>query len=121
MSGFVFSQNPPLKFDAKVQKFSKVNEGEEVNLKYQFINQGDKPVVINEAKVNCTCTEVTFPKEPFKPNSTGTVNVKFDTKGKIGFQERTVTLLTDQGNVEIVFKGVVKASDKTLEEYKQNN
>lgn len=121
VSGFIFSQNSPLHFENNVQKFGKVDEGKDVYLTYQFVNKSEKPVVINEAKVNCSCTVVTFPKEPIRPNATGTINVGFHTKGKIGFQERTVNLITDQGNVEIMFKGVVKASDRTKEEYHNHN
>ena len=120
-SGFVFSQKSPLEFSQAKQKFGKVAEGQEVNLTYDFINQGNEPVIINKAKVNCTCTVVTFPKEPISPNSNGVVSITFHTKGKIGYQERTVELLTNKGTSEIVFKGVVKATKETKEEYKHSH
>jgi len=120
VSGFAFSQKAPLKFDHPTQKFGKVEEGKDVYLTYEFINEGEKPIVINESKVNCTCTVVTFPKEPINPNAKGTINVGFHTKGKIGYQERTIKLITNQGNVEITFKGVVKATEATKEEYKNS-
>ena len=84
VSGFVFSQKAPIKFDHPTQKFGKVEEGKDVYLTFEFVNQGEKPIVINESKVNCTCTVVTFPKEPINPNASGTINVGFHTKGKIG-------------------------------------
>ena len=117
MSGFAFSQEKaPLKFDHAKQKFGKVEEGKEVYLTYEFINTGDKPVINNESKVNCSCTVVTFPKEPINPNSKGTINIGFHTKGKIGYQERTVELITNLGIAVITFQGTVKATDSTKEE-----
>ena len=119
--GFVFSQESPLEFSQSKQKFGKVPEGQDVYLTFDFVNKGEKPVVINEAKVNCSCTVVTFPKEPINPNTKGVINIGFHTKGKIGYQERTVELITNQGTSEIIFKGVVKASEQTKEEHKHSH
>ena len=120
--GFVFSQNEsPLEFSQTKQKFGKVDEGQDVYLTFEFVNKGEKPVIINKAKVNCSCTVVTFPKEPINPNTKGVINIGFHTKGKIGYQERTVELITDQGTSEITFKGVVKATESTKEEHKHSH
>ncbi len=120
-SGFVFSQKAPLKFQKSTQKFGKVEEGKDIYLTFEFVNEGEKPVIINESKVNCSCTVVTFPKEPINPNTKGEINIGFHTKGKIGYQERTVELITNQGNSTITFKGVVKATEETKEEYKHSH
>jgi hypothetical protein len=120
--GFVFSQEEsPLEFSQTKQKFGKVPEGQDVYLTFAFINKGEKPVIINEARVNCTCTVVTYPKEPISPNTKGVINIGFHTKGKIGYQERTVELITDQGTSEIMFKGAVKATEHTKEEHKHSH
>ncbi|HAW51445.1 MAG TPA: hypothetical protein DCX54_03810 [Flavobacteriales bacterium] len=120
VSGFVFSQEAPLKFTEKVQKFGKVDEGKDVVLKYTFMNEGQEPILINEAKVNCTCTVVDYPEAPVSPNKVGQVTVTFHTESKIGYQERKIQLVTNLGTSEIVFKGVVKASQETKKEYKSN-
>lgn len=121
MSGFVFSQKAPIKFDKSVKKFGKVEEGKEVYLTFDFVNESDKPIIINESKVNCSCTVVTFPKEPINPDASGVINIGFHTKGKIGYQERTVELITNQGTATITFKGVVKATEATKEEHKHSH
>ena len=119
MSGFVFSQNAPLKFEHKVQKFGKVEEGQDINLVYTFVNMSENPVLINETKVNCTCTKVEFPKAPINPGGSGTIDVSFNTLGKIGYQERKVEIITNGGIAEIIFKGVVKASKESKDKYKE--
>ena len=121
VSGFVFSQEAPLKFTDKVQKFGKVDEGQEVVLKYAFMNDSEKPLIINEAKVNCTCTEVKYPGEPIAPQKVGQIVVTFHTEKKIGYQERNITIITNQGSTDITFKGIVKATSETKEEYKSEH
>lgn len=109
-----------MKFSEKVQKFGKVVEGEDVVLTYTFMNEGEEPIIINEAKVNCTCTKVDFPKTPINPKKVDQIKVTFQTKSKIGYQERKVELITNKGSVEISFKGVVKATEETKDKYKSD-
>ena len=118
VSGFVFSQSSTLKYAESVQKFGKVDEGVKIELSYNFVNKGDKPVVINDSKVNCSCTKVNFPSSPIKPSEEGVVTVSFDTNGKIGYQERKIELTTNMGIDVITFKGVVKATEETKSEHK---
>lgn len=35
-----------------------------VNIEYDFINEGDQPLLIADAKFECSCTSVDFPKQP---------------------------------------------------------
>ena len=84
------------------------------------MNEGAEPILINEAKVNCTCTIVDYPETPIDPKKVGQIRVTFHTESKIGYQERKIELVTNKGSVEISFKGVVKASEETKTEYKSN-
>ena len=118
VSGFVFSQSSTLKYAESVQKFGKVDEGVKIELSYDFVNKGDKPVIINDSKVNCSCTKVNFPSSPIKPSEKGAITVSFDTHGKIGYQERKIELTTNMGIDVITFKGVIKATEETKLEHK---
>ncbi|MEQ9064195.1 MAG: DUF1573 domain-containing protein [Vicingaceae bacterium] len=118
MSGFVLSQSAPIKFSDRVQKFGKVDEGVDVTLKYTFMNEGKQPILINDAKVNCSCTVVDFPKTPIGPAKFGQIVVTFHTEAKIGYQERKIDLSTNLGSSQIVFKGVVIAKEETVDKYK---
>lgn len=120
VSGFLFAQES-LDFEDDKLKFSKVDEGDPVHLTFRFTNEGSQPVVINEAKVGCPCTEVVFPQKPIRPDASDSVVVTFDTRGKIGYQERKIILKTNHGESTLTFKGVVKATEKTKERYKSKN
>ena len=105
----------------------KVDEGHQITLEYRFTYSGEFPLTIVPPKVDCSCTEVILPDTDILPNSTYTIKIKFDTKDKIGYQEREVYLhfvsdLMDSRFIEkkLVFKGMVKPTKETKSKYKKN-
>lgn len=107
-SKLIFAQ-PEIKFDEKTKKFEKTKAGEILKFDYSFTNTGDHPLIISEVKVTCGCTKPEFPQEPVKPGETGIIKVSFDTKGKIGYQDRILEVISNAKNSpeKIRFKGVV--------------
>ena len=98
------------KFEKKVYKFGKVNEGEVIQFSYTFINSGTEPLIITDIKAACTCTTFDYPKKPISPGETAEISVKFDTNKKIGYQDRTLEIFSNSlKSPEIIrFKGTVK-------------
>ena len=98
------------KFEKKVHKFGKVNEGEVIRFSYAFINSGTEPLIITDIKVACTCTTFDYPKKPISPGETAEISVQFDTNKKIGYQDRTLEIFSNSlKSPEIIrFKGTVK-------------
>ncbi len=94
--------------DAK-KSFGFVKKGEVVKLSYTFTNIGNQPLLITDAKIECSCTTVDFPKQPIIPNQTSTMTVSFDTKSVYDRQDRTVEIISNAKNSiqKIRFKGVV--------------
>lgn len=128
VAGFSFSQTAEdIVFEKTTQKFMKVDEGHQITLTYNFSYSGVVDISVLPPKVDCSCTEVVLPSEPIKPNSSHSIQIKFNTKDKIGFQEREVLLhfvsdLMDSSFIEkkLIFKGMVKASKETKAKYKKN-
>lgn len=105
----------------------KVDEGHQITLSYSFTYNGDLPLSIIPPKVDCSCTTVILPENKIEPNSTNKIEIKFDTKGKIGYQEREVLIqftadAMDSHSIDVTltFKGVVKASKATKKAYKNS-
>lgn len=94
-SAIALGQYAEFSFDKKFHKFKATPEGEVLKHTFVFENKGDIPLIITNYKVACTCTVVEFPKEPILPGETGEIHVTFDTKGKIGWQYRSIQLFAN--------------------------
>lgn len=126
VASFSFAQtSDDIKFEKSIQKFKKVDEGHILTFTYAFNYTGQFELSIIPPKVDCSCTTVILPEGTIQPNSTSTIKIKFDTKDKIGYQQREVAIqfvsdAMDSRFIEkkLVFKGVVKASQATKDAYK---
>ena len=103
-----FSQ-AKLEFKDTKKSFGFVTKGEIVKLEFDFVNTGNQPLIISDAKVECSCTTVDFPKQPIAPNQSSKITVSFDTKSVYDRQDRIVEIISNAKNAsqKIRFKGVV--------------
>jgi hypothetical protein len=103
-----YSQSKIELMDAK-KNFGFVKKGEVVTLKYAFKNIGKEPLIIEEIKVQCSCTSYDFPKYPILPNQNDTITIYFDTKSVYDRQDRIVEVYTNSKPpiYKLRFKGVV--------------
>lgn len=62
---------------------------------FRFVNRGDKDLLIQNASGSCGCTVPDFPREPIAPGQEGYIRVQFNSEGKTGVQEKTVTVLAN--------------------------
>lgn len=126
VASFSFGQNSKdIVFEKNTLTFKKTEEGKLVNIKFSFTYLGDNPLFIEEPKVDCSCTTVRIPNKSIVKNSQHIIQVVFDTKGKLGYQVRSIELVfknqEDKAiNKTITFKGVVKASKSTKNIYKES-
>ena len=100
---------PKLKFADTKKNFGFVKNGEKVKFSFQFANTGNQPLIITETKAGCSCTEVSWPKEPILPNQSGNIEVVFDTSPAHGRQDRIIEIFSNDANSpqKVRFKGVV--------------
>ncbi len=102
---------PKFKFDKEIYDFKVIQEGEKVQGSFSFKNVGKTPLIISDASATCGCTVPEYPKTPIKPGEEGVISVVFNSQGKVGMQDKVVTL-TSNANPEAVklhLVGEVKA------------
>lgn len=75
--------------------FGEITQGESVEYAFKFTNTGTDPLIITSAKGSCGCTVPVWPREPVAPGESGVIDVKFNSKGKKGKQNKRVTLTTN--------------------------
>ena len=95
---------PIVKLDKEVHDFGTINEGEKVETEFVVANAGEVDLIISDAKGSCGCTVPKPPKDPIKPGASAPIKVSFDSNGKPGAQEKTVTLTTNTENGHETFK-----------------
>lgn len=105
----ILNAQSKIKFQDAKKSFGFVTKGEVVTIEFDFINEGNAPLIITETKVECSCTSTEFPKQPIAPKQGGKIVVKFDTKTVYDRQDRIVEVISNATNspAKIRFKGVV--------------
>jgi hypothetical protein len=97
-SALSFAQQAEFKFNDKVQRLGKIKEGEIATSIFSFVNKGDAPLIISDYKVACSCTKVEFPTKPILPGEGSEIKVYFDSEGKIAYQDRTISIISNAKN-----------------------
>ncbi|MEI9919022.1 MAG: DUF1573 domain-containing protein [Bacteroidota bacterium] len=83
---------PSFKFERITYDFGAIKEGDKVAYSYKFQNTGDAPLIIQNVQPTCGCTAPDWSKEPIPAGGSGFVKVEFDSNGKQGLQNKTVTV-----------------------------
>ena len=86
---------PFFEFDEKVKEFGTITQGEIVSTVFTFKNVGQSDLIISSAQGSCGCTVPDWPKEPIAPGAEGKVEVTFNSTGKQGLQNKTITLVAN--------------------------
>lgn len=83
---------PVFEFTEELHDFGQIKEGDQVEHTFKFKNVGEAPLIISNASASCGCTVPEWPKEPIAVGNTGEIKVRFNSKGKPGIQNKTVTI-----------------------------
>ncbi len=89
-------------------------------LKHDFIikNEGTSLLEIKEVKPSCECTVVEPVKKKLEPGDSTVLTVKFDTKGKIGYQREHAYILSNDPEAP-VYRVSIVANVQLTEEAKE--
>ena len=86
---------PTMVFEEESFDFGEISQGEKVEHRFAFTNNGDADLIISTATGSCGCTVPSFPKEPIAPGQTSEILVVFDSNGKKGAQHKRVTVVAN--------------------------
>lgn len=86
---------PVFSFTEETHDFGTIQEGEKVSYAFRFKNSGNADMLIRSANGSCGCTVPEYPKDPVKPGQEAIINVTFDSAGKEGKQNKTITLIAN--------------------------
>lgn len=100
------------KFEVEEYNFGTIKQGESVSYEFAFTNVGKDPLIISEAHASCGCTVPLWPKEPIRKGEKGTIKATFNSTGKQGMQDKTITITSNaKGGQKILhIKGNIEAA-----------
>jgi hypothetical protein len=83
---------PVMAFDKTEHDFGTITEGDKPSYTFNFKNTGASDLIISNAVGSCGCTVPEYPKAPVKPGESAKMKVSFNSAGKNGRQQKTVTV-----------------------------
>ncbi|MBR9861805.1 DUF1573 domain-containing protein, partial [bacterium] len=90
-------------FKERDQGIKDVKVGETLKFSYGFKNTGSADLKITHVHPTCGCTVAKWPKEAIAPGKTGSIDVEFDTKDRVGYNAKGVNIESNAGTVNLVF------------------
>ena len=86
------------------------------SVKFEFVNTGSKPIVINDVKSSCGCTTPSWTKAPIAPGAKGYVEAVYDPRNRPGHFSKTITVYSNATNSPVVLtiSGNVKEKQNTI-------
>lgn len=89
---------PYIKFTEMSHDFGDIEQGDKVQHVFEFTNSGDAPVVISNVLTTCGCTAPNWPRDPIAPGESSKIEVTFNSAGKIGHQNKVITIMSNATN-----------------------
>jgi len=86
---------PVIKFEKEIYDFGVITEGQSVQYEFKFKNTGKTPLIISNANATCGCTVPEYPTKPIKPGDSGNIKVVFNSQGKVGIQDKVVSIISN--------------------------
>lgn len=106
---------PVASFGETTLNFGTITEGEKIDHIFTVKNEGKSDLIIRKVKASCGCTAVNPDKNLLKPGESSQIKVIFDSHGKTGTQNKTITVITnDPKNAKVMLwlKGTVTGGQK---------
>ncbi len=89
---------PFIKFSEMSHDFGDIEQADKVEYAFEFTNNGDAPIVISNVLTTCGCTASSWPREPIAPGESSKIQVSFNSTGKIGHQNKVITIMSNATN-----------------------
>jgi len=105
------AQSPKLTFGNTVHDFGSVSEdGGMITTNFEFVNEGDAPLIISSVLTTCGCATPEWTKEPVAVGGKGFIKVSYNPKGRPGIFAKSVTVRNNSSEKSVVLqiKGEVK-------------
>ena len=89
---------PKIVFLEDKYEFGDIIQGDVIEHVFEFKNSGNAPLILQDVKTTCGCTVPEWPRAPLPPGATAELRVKFNSTGKVGIQNKVITVISNATN-----------------------
>ncbi len=89
------TEGPKIAFEDESHNFGAIKEGIVAEFTFKFKNTGDQPLILKDVRPSCGCTTPEWSKEPVQPGKTGLIVVKFNSAGRPGKFNKSITITSN--------------------------
>lgn len=110
-TSFLWAQSEPKAvIEPMTYDYGDIMQDSVVTKIFVITNEGNDILKITDIKASCGCTAVVAGKKELNPGESTDIKVSFDSKGKLGKQNKTITVSTNDPNnktIKLAFNGNV--------------
>ncbi|MBI2419190.1 MAG: DUF1573 domain-containing protein [Ignavibacteriales bacterium] len=103
-------RGPKIKYAHETYDFGTIKQGEIVKHSFLIMNDGDDTLKITNVVTSCGCTAFDVSKRELIPGETVSLNVEFNSHGRIGQQTKYISIASndkEKPSSSVILKGVV--------------
>lgn len=89
------ASGPVITFQEESFDFGDIHQGDKVEHVFKFENTGTEPLIITNVQTTCGCTAPNWPRDPIAPGQASEIKVVFNSAGKIGRQNKVITVVSN--------------------------
>jgi hypothetical protein len=86
---------PQIEFNSRTFDFGEIAEGKTVEYTFKIMNKGKSALIIRNVTASCDCTTGKPATNTVKPGGETTMEVTFDSRGKVGRQNKIITVISN--------------------------
>ena len=86
---------PRVAFSEKTYNFDEIRQGEKIEHEFTLKNDGKSDLYIRKIRASCGCTTVNPDTDVIRPGESTSLKVIFNSAGKIGNQNKSITVITN--------------------------
>lgn len=100
--------------DNKIFDFGEIKQGQKASHTFYITNEGKSDLIIRKVKASCGCTAIKPAKTVITPGEKTSITAEFNSAGKSGRQNKSVTVITNDplaSNILLRVQGTVIANN----------